>query len=169
MRIISGKRFVVTLLLAGLVAPSHGATQRRGGESATHVEVALRAGAAAYAASGAGECKASPEASIYAVRAALYSVSHASGRDRVRLTLWLPKNGSGEMVALSVAIGGKNYEIDTLKGATPPRPPKGSARVQFHAAPAGGTFSIDATASDGTKIQGSLKCARFDPVVAEGG
>jgi hypothetical protein len=133
------------------------------------VDVALQVGNSAYRASGPGECKASREASIYGVRASLYSAAHNSGRDRLRLTLWQPTDGSGKMVGLHVSLDGKSYEVDTVKGSKTARPVKGSATVKVEPTSAGGTFSIDAAAGDGTKIMGTIRCSHFGRIVAEGG
>jgi hypothetical protein len=158
-------------LLSLWVAPGLACAQREANPAAqsAQVDVALQVGSSAYRASGPGECKASREASIYGVRASLYSAAHSSGRDRLRLTLWQPTGGSGNMVGLHISLDGKNYEVDTVKGSKPARPVTGSAAVKVEPTGAGGTFSIDAAAGDGTKIKGTIRCSHFGRIVAEGG
>jgi hypothetical protein len=168
----SRSRFMnIAVVALGLVVLATSALAQRNAQRAgatQHVDVALKAGSRAYSASGPGECRTSREASIHGVPATLYSVSQGSGADSVRFTLWQPKSGAADMVTLHVSIGGKRYEIDTVKGGAG-REPKGSGGVRFEGAGAGGAFAVDAKAGDGTAITGSVKCSRFAAVVAEGG
>jgi len=122
-------------------------------------DIALQIGSQKYAASGQGECKSAPRASIYGVPAALYSVSHRSGKDSLDLTLWRPAGGKPDMLSLSIASGGKRYLVDTV------REKKGSGGAKLD----GRTFVVDATAQSGEKISGKIQCRAFGGVQAEGG
>ena len=132
------------------------------------IQVSLKAGAKSYDAAGTGECKAAPQASIYGIQAALYSVSHRSGGQSLNLTLWQPKDGSPSMMSLRVSIGSSHYEVDTVKGGAK-RDTRGSGRATLQRASAGGVIAIDAVAASGEKIAGKIQCSRFGAIHAEGG
>ena len=132
------------------------------------VKVSLKAGANSYEAAGSGECKAAPQASIYGIQAALYSVSHRSGSQSLNLTLWQPKDGSPSMMSLRVSIGSSHYEVDTVRGGAK-RDTRGSGRATLQKASAGGLIAIDAVAASGEKIAGKIQCSRFGAIQAEGG
>src|SRR5215210_5551469 len=89
------------------------------------VDIALQVGATKYQFSGNADCKAAPQTSIYGISAALYSVTHSAGAQSLHLTLWQPKNGSPDMMTLTVSNGSTRYEVDTVKGGNK-RDPKGS-------------------------------------------
>ena len=78
-------------------------------------DIALQIGSQKYAASGQGECKSAPRASIYNIPAALYSVSHRAGKDSLNLTLWRPTDGKPDMLSLAITSGGKSYLVDTVR------------------------------------------------------
>jgi hypothetical protein len=132
------------------------------------VEIALQVGATKYQFSGNAECKAAPQASIYGISAALYSVTHSAGGQSLHLTLWQPKNASPDMMTLTVSNGSNRYEVDTVKGANK-RDTKGSGKTTVEKSGAGGVFKLEAVAAKGEKISGTIKCARFSGVQAEGG
>lgn len=160
---------VVALLLLAICA-SAGAQMRRApgqAEAGVPVEIALQVGANKYAATGQGQCRFSEEGSIYGVQASQFSVSHSAGNQSLRLTLWRPKNGGSEMLALHVSMGGKGYEVDTVKGTK--RDTKGSGQAKMQKSGDGATFTIDAVAQGGAKISGTIKCGGFTPIRAEGG
>ncbi len=131
-------------------------------------DVTLQVGKETYRGSGPTECKAARDASIYGIPALLFSVAQTSGKDSMRLSVWQPKNGTPDMMALHVALGGKSYEVDTVQAGTK-RDTKGSGQAKFAKVRVGGTFTIDAVADDGTKITGTVTCSRFTGIVAEGG
>ena len=126
-------------------------------------DIALQIGSRKYAASGQGECKSAPRASIYNIPAALYSVSHRAGKDSLNLTLWRPTDGKPDMLSLSVAAGGKNYVVDTVKDK------KGSGGAKLEPSARGGTIVVDAVAASGEKISGRIQCRTFGGIQAEGG
>lgn len=131
------------------------------------VDVSLQVGATKYAASGQGECKAAPRASIYGVPAALYSVSQRSASGSLSLTLWQPGN-QPEMMSLQVSVGRKSYTVDTVKAGSK-RDTQGSGKAKLEKSGAGGTIVIDAVAAGGEKIAGRIECRSFGAVHAEGG
>ena len=122
-------------------------------------DITLQIGSQKYAASGQGECKSAPRASIYNIPAALYSVSHRAGKDSLNLTLWRPADGKPDMLSLSITSGGKSYLVDTV------REKKGSGGARLD----GRTIVVDATAAGGEKISGKIQCRTFGGVQAEGG
>lgn len=126
-------------------------------------DIALQIGPQKYVASGQGECKSAPRAGIYGIPAALYSVSHRAGKDSLNLTLWRPTDGKPDMLSLSVAAGGKNYVVDTVKDK------KGSGSAKLETSARGGTIVVDAVAASGEKISGKIQCRTFGGVQAEGG
>lgn len=163
------KTAVALLLLA--VCAAAGAQMRRApgqAEAGVPLEIALQVGASQYAASGQGQCRFSEQGSIYGVQAAQFSVSHSAGNQSLQLTLWQPKNGGSDMLALHVSMGGKRYEVDTVKAGAK-RDSKGSGQAKMHKSGGGATFTIDAVAQGGGKISGTVKCGGFTPIRAEGG
>ena len=92
-------------------------------------DISLKVGAHTYQASGQGECKSAPRASIYNIPAALTSVSHRAGTNSLNLSLWQPTDGKPAMLSLSVTTGGKTYLVDTV------RDKKGSGKVVRETSP----------------------------------
>lgn len=126
-------------------------------------DIALQVGSQKYGASGQGECKSAPRASIYGIPAALYSVSHRAGKDSLSLTLWRPADGKPDMLSLSVATGGRSYVVNTVKDR------KGSGGAKLETSARGGTIVVDAVAASGEKISGKIQCRTFGGIQAEGG
>jgi hypothetical protein len=136
--------------------------------AAVPMEVALQAGAAKYSGAGQGECRFSEQGSIYGVQASQYSVSQSAGKQSLQLTLWQPKSGGAPMLGLHVSIDGKRYEVDTVKAGSKTQT-KGSGQAKVQKGGAGAVFNIDAVTQGGEKITGTIKCAGFSPIQAEGG
>jgi hypothetical protein len=132
------------------------------------VDVSLQIAGKQYQASGQGECKAAPRASIYGVPAALTSVSQRAGGDSLNLSLWQPTAGAPAMLSLHVSTGSKSYVVDTVKGGSK-RDTKGSGSAKLEKSGEGGAIVIDAVAAGGEKITGRIVCQRFGAVHAEGG
>jgi hypothetical protein len=117
---------------------------------------------------GKATCRHAPVASIYGVMAEMWSVQQSIRQQSITLTLWRPKNGSGDMFTLSVATGGKTHRIDTVK--VPGKSSTlGSGKVTLATPGAGGIFTIHATAEDGAAITGTINCSAFGALIAEGG
>jgi hypothetical protein len=117
---------------------------------------------------GKAECQHAPVAFIYGVRAEMWSVRQSNRGQSITLTLWRPKNGSGDMFTLSVATGGKTHRIDTVK-VPGKNSTLGSGKVTLATPGAGGKFTIHATAEDGAAITGTIDCSAFGALIAEGG
>jgi hypothetical protein len=62
------------------------------------------------------------------------------------------------MVTLNVSMGGKRYDVSTVKS---PQGPAGSGGVKLAPEGAGGTFTVDATTASAAKITGTVKCGAF--------
>ena len=129
------------------------------------IQVALKVGGATYQSSQAGKCTHAPVASIYNTVAELWSVQQNGEGRSLSLTLWKPKDGSGDMVTLSVTSGNVAHQVNTVRGATT----SGSGKVTLEKAGNGGTFTVDAKSSIGASISGTIKCDAFAPHMAEGG
>lgn len=162
-------RFLTAAALAVCTASTEAQVRRAPGAAAgVPVEVALQVGAKKYTASGQGECKFSEQGSIYDVPASQFFVSHRASSQSSQLTLWSPKDGRPEMVALHISMGGKQYEVDTVKAGAK-RDTKGSGQAKMRKSGAGATFTIDAVTQGGEKISGTVKCGGLTPIHAEGG
>ena len=132
------------------------------------VDISLQVDGKKYEASGEGQCKAAPQASIYGVNAALYSVSHRSAGQSLNLSLWQPKDGAPNMVSLHVSSGSKRYVVDTVKAGAK-RDTKGSGKASIEKSGTGGVIALDAVAAGGEKITGKIRCRNFGAIQAEGG
>ena len=131
-------------------------------------DISLQAGGEKYQASGQGQCKAAPQASIYGVSSAMYSVSHRADKQSLNLTLWQPTNGAANMMSLHLSIGSKSYVVDTVKAGAK-RDTKGSGKASVEKSGTGGAIVIDAVAAGGEKITGRIQCRTFGAIQAEGG
>jgi hypothetical protein len=130
------------------------------------IQVALKVGGQAYDSREPGRCTHAPVASIYQVMSELWSIQQPSGVGRsLSLTFWKPKNGSGEMVTLSILQGNSSHDVNTVRGG----PTTGSGKVSFTRVDKGGTFTVDAKTQAGVAITGTIKCDSFAPHIAEGG
>jgi len=71
-------------------------------------------------------------------------------------------------VSLALNIGNKRYSVSTIKVGSNGTV-EGSGKITLAREGAGGTFTVDATAANGTKITGTVKCDAFTAAIAEGG
>jgi hypothetical protein len=166
-------RRITTLGTAGLVlaaAVTTGAQRRVPGQRADNtvpVTVTLKTGAEPYDFNGKATCSHAPVASIYDLRAERWTVDQSDGSRSMTLALWHPASGS-DLVSLSLNIGNKRYSVSTIKvgdkGAV-----EGSGKITLAREGTGGTFTVDTTAANGTKITGTVRCGAFTPAIAEGG
>lgn len=153
--------FLVTTIVSDATA------QRAGGPGV--VTVSAKVGGKAYNASGPGNCRHSPDASIYDVPSALWLVEHASpGKaaiKRLNLTLWRPKDGSADQVSLAletsssshrISVGGKSKAV-------------GSATIKLSPLGAGGRFDLKGKDDTGTTVEVVITCPAFTGIEAEGG
>ena len=140
------------------------ARRQAGGAQAVLITVALKAGGEAVSSTAAGSCTHAADASIYNVMSEMWTVRQEENGRGIQVTLWRPKNGSGDMFTLSVS-GKQNLLVSTVKGGTP----SGSGSVKLDRAAKGGTFTIDAKTAGGAAITGTIQCTAFTPAIAEGG
>jgi hypothetical protein len=131
-------------------------------------QIALQVGATRYAASGKGECKSAPEASIHGVKAAMYSVVHRDGPRALSFTLWQPRGGPSDVFSLNLSDGTKRHDVDTVKLGTK-RDTRGSGKASVAKKGKGATFTLDAVTAGGDKVTGTIECTDFGAVRAEGG
>jgi hypothetical protein len=129
------------------------------------IQVALKVGGQMYQSSEPGKCTHAPVASIYNVVSEMWSVQQASEGRSLALSLWRPKNGSGDMVTLAVTSGNTSHQVSTVRGGAT----TGAGKVMFEKSGSGGTFSVDARTSAGAAITGTIRCDAFAPHTAEGG
>ena len=130
------------------------------------IQASLKVGNQLYDSKAPGRCTHAPVASIYQVMAQMWSVQQSADGRSLTLTVWRPKDGSGDMVTLSVESGNSSHQVNTVRGG---EPVQGTAKVTFEKSGAGGSFTLDARAKDGTAMTGTIKCDAFAPHIAEGG
>lgn len=154
---------VITSLISGLEA------QRRvPGEAQPKqaINAALKVGGQAYESREPGRCTHAPTASIYSIVSAMWSVQQSAEGRSLALTLWKPKDGTSDMVTLSVSSGGSSHAISTARGGGAP---SGTGKVTLEKSGPGGAFTIDAKTRDGVVITGTITCDAFAPHIAGGG
>jgi hypothetical protein len=129
--------------------------------------VALKAGDKVYDFTGQGKCTHAPVASIYGLRAERWTAERTGDGPGATLSVWRPASGS-DLVSIAFNIGETRYSMSTIKvggnGTT-----EGSGTITFSRKEAGGTFTVNGTAANGTKISGTVTCGGFTPAIAEGG
>ncbi len=159
------------ILLFASVAAAQQPTPRAAdtpGDDTVAITIALQAGGESYRFTGRATCTHEPNGYIYSVPAQLWSIAQRDATRGVSLAFWRPANGSGEMFTLHLQRGGRTYAASTVKtkdGGSP----KGSGAVTFVPAGAGGTFTVNATAANGSNVSGTITCDGFRAVVVEGG
>lgn len=157
--------FAVVLILA-----STASAQRRtvpGTPAETGVTITLQVAGQPYRFEGKAACHYAPVASIYNVMAEMWRVQQSDGQRSVMLTLWRPKNMSGDMFSLSLSTGPKSYLVSTVKGGESAA--QGSGKVTFTTSGGGGAFRINGTTTNNVPITGTIQCSAFTQAVAEGG
>ncbi len=156
MRLISV--LFVSAALMGSVAAS--AQRRPPGSQEKKVGVAidLKVNGTPYTFKGEASCDHLAKGSIYDIAAERWSVRHDDNGRNISLSLWRPANGTGDMVQLNVNMGGKRYDVSTIKS---PQGPSGSGSVKLVTEGTGGTFTVDATTPSAGKITGTIKCDAF--------
>jgi hypothetical protein len=108
---------------------------------------------------GMPECTYTNGGSIYNVPASIWSVQQVLTNGSLNFTVFRPKQG-GDMISLLVALDGKVHQVSTVKVAASGNV-KGSGAIRLTALANGGHFAIDATASDGAQINGTIFCPRL--------
>lgn len=154
-----------TLVFVLPVGAAH--AQRRADQ--VPITIALTVGGKSYRATGLGECKHAPQASIYNVAAAMWSVQYSSNNSTPRnlsLTMWRPMRGDAPpQLTLAVNTGAASQSISTVKGGRI----AGGGSVTMQPKGTGGRFEISGKSANGTALRGTIDCARFTRAKAEGG
>ncbi len=129
------------------------------------VAIALQVAGQPYQFEGKAACQHAPVASIYNVMAEMWILRQIDSQRAIQLTLWHPKNMSGDIFLLSVQTGSKAYLVDTFisdkSKSGRGRSVVGSGKVSFTPSGAGGTFTINAMTLDGAAITGTIRCSAF--------
>jgi hypothetical protein len=173
MRSLAAGIVVSVSLLAGFSSPAGAQRRNPADQVATTEEANLTVegtiAGQSYKASGSGECKHAPEASIYGVPAALWMVQYAgpeaAALKQLNLTLWQPKNGAPDQVSLSVETKSGSHRINV--GGAGTKTGKGSVTIQ----PSGPGGKVEVKGEDGSgkAIKMTIHCPAFAGVEAEGG
>lgn len=154
---------IILSLVIALMIPLAASAQEEVG-----LAITLQVAGQPYQFQGKAACAHASVASIYNVMSEMWSVRQIDPRRAIMLTLWHPKNMSGDMFSLSVQIGNEGYIVNTVNSGKRRSVP-GSGKVSFTTSGAGGTFTINAKTDDGDTITGTMKCSAFTAPMAEGG
>ena len=130
------------------------------------IQVSLKVGGQTYESNEPGRCTHAPTASIYQVVSQLWTVQQSSQGRSLALTFWKPKDGSAEMVNLSVRNGDVSHNVNTVRGGVTTA---GTGKVTFDKSGDSGTFTLEVKTKAGTVITGRITCDAFAPHTAEGG
>jgi hypothetical protein len=164
-------RLLALGIVAATVTVSAVSAQRRvpgqRAETTVPVAIALKAGTESYNFTGKATCSHAPVASIYNLRAERWTVDQSEGPRSLTLAVWRPASGS-DLVSVNVSSGARRHSMSTIKVGNNGTV-EGSGTVAFAKDGNGGTFTVNATAADGTKITGTVKCEAFTAAIAEGG
>lgn len=118
---------------------------------------------------GTGECATHGASSIYDVPAtqwrATFGGDDRSDLQHLNLTVWRPRSGAPDMVNLALQSGETSHRIATVEGGEIVG--GGTPGVQTEGA--GGTLTVTGKDDHGHDLELSIRCERFDEVVAEGG
>lgn len=156
------RSIAVLLLGATLMCSVVTSAQRRpsaGQENKVGVAIDLKVNGTPYIFKGEGSCDHLAQGSIYDVAGQRWSARQNDDTGRsLNLSLWRPANGAADMAQLNISMGGKRYDVSTIKS---PQGPSGSGTVKFVSDGKGGTFTVDAATSSAGKITGTIKCDAF--------
>jgi hypothetical protein len=116
-----------------------------------------------------GECATSAESSIYEVPATQWHVTYGGGDQsdvqHLNLTVWRPRSGTPDMVTLYFQSGEITHRIATVQGGEM----VGSGRAGASPEGRGGTLTVTGKDDHGHELELTVRCERFDEVIAEGG
>jgi hypothetical protein len=171
----SAATLAVTLALLAGLSNSAAAQRRKPGIQAdapaeqTSVTIEAKVGGKRYKASGSGECKHAPDASIREVPASLWMVQYTNTKDgslkQLHLTLWRPKDGSPDQLSLSLETGSGSHRIETGgEGGN-----RGEGSVTILPSGPGGRLEISGKEAEGKPVQITIDCPAFAGIEAEGG
>jgi len=156
-----------------LMIPSVGAAQPRPvpaapADTKVNVAIALQVAGQLYNFDGKATCQHAPMASIYDVAAEMWIIQQRDAQHSMALTMWRPKNKTGDMFSLTLNSGGRSYIVSTVKTSGGGNA-QGSGSVTLKPSGAGGAFTLGAKTENGVAITGTVKCSAFTAAVAEGG
>jgi hypothetical protein len=130
------------------------------------VKVTITLGGQTQTLRGTGACGHEPRAFIYGAEAALWSAEYIQGGRHVQLSFWrLGGAANSVQFNLFVKSGSTAHQISTVKGSEP----RGTGRAAFQPTAQGGRFEISGQAESGATLSVTIECARFGPIMAEGG
>jgi hypothetical protein len=155
------RSIALVILSVALMCSVPASAQRRptgSQEKRVGVAIDLKVNGAPYTFKGEASCDHLARGSIYDIVAERWSVQQNDADRSLSFSLWRPTSGAGDMVTLNVSMGGKRYDVSTVKS---PQGPSGSGSVKLAPESAGGTFTIDATTASAAKITGTVKCNAF--------
>jgi hypothetical protein len=154
-----------------IVAATSAAAQRRvpgqRADSMVPVTIALKSGTDAYQFTGKATCSHAPKASIYGLLAERWTVDQSDDSRSLTLALWHPASGN-DLISVALNIGTQRRSVSTIKVGTHGTV-EGSGTITLAREGSGGTFTVNATTANGTKITGTVKCEAFTAAIAEGG
>lgn len=157
------RSIIVLFVSVTLMFSAAASAQRRplgSQEQKVAVAIDLNVNGTPYTFKGEASCDHLAKGSIYDIAAQRWSVRHDDNGRNLNLSLWRPASGAGDMVQLNIYLGGKRYDVSTIKS---PQGPSGSGTAKLVPEGTGGTFTIDATTPSAGKITGTIKCAAFPP------
>ena len=158
---------VITTVVIGFVSVLDAQRRVPGqAQSKQAITASLKVGGQPYESREPGRCTHAPTASIYSIVSEMWSLQQSTDGRSLTLTLWKPKDGSGEMMTLAVSTGTASHQITTVRGGSSA---SGSGKVTLAKSAAGGVFTVDAKTGDGAAISGTITCDAFAPHIAEGG
>src|SRR5512144_2469505 len=100
--------FSIALTVASAAAGKRRTEPAMPADTKVDVAITLQVAGQPYHFAGKAACLHAPVASIYSVMAEMWSVRQSDGQRSITLTLWHPRNKSGDMFSLSVETGGKS-------------------------------------------------------------
>jgi hypothetical protein len=153
----------IALFAVLMLVPIAAARQAASSSGKVGVSIDFKVEDTAYAFNGPASCFYMPKANIMSVSGEHWQVAQQAPERSVVLSFLKPADGGEDMFSLHVTTGGKKYVTNTIvfrRGAAKP-PTEGSGSAKFEPAGKGGTFTVDATAVNGAKVTGTIKCDGF--------
>jgi hypothetical protein len=132
------------------------------------LNISAKVGGKTAQATGAGECRHAPDASINGVSASLWMVRFDGGKDGVKqlnLTLWRPKDGTPDLVSLTLETESGTHRVEAGRKEKN----RGEATVVILPHGPGGRLEITGKDAGGKPMQIAVDCPAYREVEAEGG
>ena len=108
-------------------------------QATQRIEVSLKVGDQTYQSNSPGRCTHAPVAAIYQIVSELWSVQQSQDARSLTLSFWRPKDGSAEMVTLSLGNGSTSHEVNTVRGGAARARARSPSRSPAPAAPSPST------------------------------